>query len=487
MNTKAPSLRGLLALGVFVLSCFGLTLFLWLSFGGAVPLQPKGYHVRVPFADASGLLSEADVRIAGVNVGKVKSKQIIDHGRYTLVDLELAPKYAPRPSDTRAILRLKTVLGESYVQLSAGNPTAPNLSDGASLAPGQVQKSVHLQDVLRTFDPTTREALATWLAGQGTALHGGGQDLNAALAELAPLGDYGSQVLAVLDEQRTALRGLIRDGGASLAALTERRGQLRDLVTNADAVFRTTAQRNAELADTFHILPTFLREMAATEDRLGRFSATATPLVEQLRPAARELRPVLAATAQVAPSLEQLLTGIGPLTRAARPGLPALSSFLDDMTPLLARIKPWLGSVVPALGYFAGYRRELAGLFANFAAATQPVLPSNNEGNRPLHLVRAGVPINPEALTAYPRRFSTNRSNPYPHPGEYTDLANGLSVFGSYECSTNPDPSLSTSIESSLRKQIQDYYFTDDPSGPPCKAQAPLGGTTAFPHLQPLP
>jgi virulence factor Mce-like protein len=477
----------MLALVLFVLSCFGLTLYLWLAFGGSVPLQPKGYRLNIPFADASGLLLEADVRIAGVNVGKVKAKHIIDHGRYTVVEIDVKPKYAPRPKDTRAILRLKTVLGESYVQLSAGTAGAPKIKDGGSLARGQVQQTVHIQDVLRTFAPSTRRELATWLSGQGAALRGGGPALNAALAELAPLGDYGSQVLVVLDQEQQALGGLIRDGGASLDALTQRRGQLRDLVANASQVFHVTAQRNAELADTVHILPTFLREMSATEARLGTFSTTATPLITQLRPAARELQPVLRSTAAVAPSVEQLLTGLGPLTRAARPGLPALSQFLGDATPLLARIKPWLGSIEPALSYFAGYRRELTGLFANVAASTQSTLPSNNVGTGPLHYARASVPINPEALTALPARFSSNRSNPYPRPDDYANLRNGLSVFGSYLCSTNPDPGLSPDIPTDLRTQIQDYYFTDDPGGPPCKAQAPLGGTTTFPHLQALP
>ena len=41
---------------VFALSCFGLLLFLWLSFGGPVPLKPKGYRVtdRLPGGDDAG-------------------------------------------------------------------------------------------------------------------------------------------------------------------------------------------------------------------------------------------------------------------------------------------------------------------------------------------------------------------------------------------------------------------------------------------------
>src|ERR1700709_36232 len=105
----------------FALSCFGLILFLWLAFGGPVPLQPKGYRFHASFAEATQLAKEADVRISGVSVGKVKSinpdKQ---NGRADTV-IQLDPKCAPIPKDSRAILRQKTLLGETYVELTPGS------------------------------------------------------------------------------------------------------------------------------------------------------------------------------------------------------------------------------------------------------------------------------------------------------------------------------------------------------------------------------
>ena len=59
---------------LFALSCVGLLLFLWLSFGGKVPFNPQGYQVRISFTNAGELATQADVRIAGVSVGKVISK-----------------------------------------------------------------------------------------------------------------------------------------------------------------------------------------------------------------------------------------------------------------------------------------------------------------------------------------------------------------------------------------------------------------------------
>ena len=70
MNKAAPSFGRIAAMVVFALSCFGLLLFLWLAFGGPIPLKPKGYRFNVSFAEATQLATEADVRISGVPVGR---------------------------------------------------------------------------------------------------------------------------------------------------------------------------------------------------------------------------------------------------------------------------------------------------------------------------------------------------------------------------------------------------------------------------------
>jgi ABC-type transporter Mla subunit MlaD len=72
VQKQAPSLGRILVMAGFALSCFGLLLFLWLAFGGTIPLQPKGYRFNVAFKEAGTLSPEADVRISGVSVGKVK-------------------------------------------------------------------------------------------------------------------------------------------------------------------------------------------------------------------------------------------------------------------------------------------------------------------------------------------------------------------------------------------------------------------------------
>src|SRR3982750_4276313 len=144
MQKQAPTFARLLTMVLFALSCFGLLLFLWLSFGGSVPLKPKGYRVQVAFPEATQLGDYADVRTAGVSVGKVRLKKLDPKGNRTLATLELDRRFSPLRSDARAILRQKTLLGETYVELTPGTPGASFIPEGGRLKNSRVAQSVQL-------------------------------------------------------------------------------------------------------------------------------------------------------------------------------------------------------------------------------------------------------------------------------------------------------------------------------------------------------
>jgi phospholipid/cholesterol/gamma-HCH transport system substrate-binding protein len=113
MNKNPPTFGRIAAMLLFTLSVFGLLLFLWVSFGGTLPLRPEGYRFKANFPEATLLAKEADVRMAGVNVGKVKATELGPGGRTTQAELEVDERFAPVKVDTRAILRQKSLLGET--------------------------------------------------------------------------------------------------------------------------------------------------------------------------------------------------------------------------------------------------------------------------------------------------------------------------------------------------------------------------------------
>src|SRR5688500_19865626 len=101
MQKAAPSFGRIAVMVGFALSCCALVLFLWLAFGGPVPLKPKGYRVDASFAEASQLATEADVRISGVPVGKVRAIELDAATGRSVVTLELEARYSPLPSDAK--------------------------------------------------------------------------------------------------------------------------------------------------------------------------------------------------------------------------------------------------------------------------------------------------------------------------------------------------------------------------------------------------
>src|SRR4051795_6829012 len=306
MNKAAPSLSRILVMVVFALSCFGLLLFLWLSFGGPVPLKPKGYQVKIDFPEATTLAQEADVRVAGVPVGKVRKVEVGDGTNRTVATVEIERRYAPLRTDARAILRQKTLLGETYVELTPGS-SKKTIPEGGSLPDGQVKPTVELDEIFQALDPKTRASFRRWQQDLAVGIKGRGRDFNDAIGTLPGFVHDAADTLQVLDEQQGAVTRLVKNTGVTFAALTQNEAQLRNLITSAGRVFDATASQQENLAETIRIFPTFLDESKATLARLQRFSNNTDPLIQDLIPVAKDLKPTLRDVHALAPDLRSFL------------------------------------------------------------------------------------------------------------------------------------------------------------------------------------
>ena len=375
MGQRAPSGVQIGVAVAFAFSCFGLLLFLWNAFGGSVPFGPEGYRVKVPVNEAAQLANESDVRISGVSVGRVKSIELEDEGPnrdLAIAELEIQEAYAPIPEDTRAILRQKTLLGETYVELTQGDSEGPSLPEDGTLPKAQVSDAVQLDEIFRTFDEPTRLAFQTWMQNAAVALDGRGADLSAAIANLEPFAEEANKIVRTLDTQDEAVRGFVKNTGVVFSALSERQGQLRGLIQNSATVFRTTAERNEDLRDTFRALPTFLDESRLTLRRLDEFATNANPVITQLRPSGRELSVTLQQVASLSPELKGFFVGFRKLARRSETGLPALQALVNnDLPPLLTQFSPFLRQVTPIIETGKRYKREVTSFLANVTGATQ--------------------------------------------------------------------------------------------------------------------
>jgi phospholipid/cholesterol/gamma-HCH transport system substrate-binding protein len=491
VQKQVPSLGRILVMVGFALSCFGLLLFLWLAFGGPTPLKPKGYRFKVSFGEGTQLAKEADVRISGVPVGKVKDIQTNEQSGRSDATIELEDTYAPLPEDAHAILRQKTLLGETYVELTPGTPGRRTVPENGRLSTGQVAPTVELDEIFRAFDPRTRDDFRTWQQQSALSILGRGQDLSDAFGNLAPFAQDTEQLLRVLNSQQGAVQRLVRNTGEVFDALSERDHQLAHLITNSNRVFATTAQRDRDLAETFKALPTFERESTITVRRLTRFALDTNPLVTALRPAAREMSPTFVALQRLAPDLQALFSSLGPLNKAGVKGLPATEAFLRQLTQLLPEFDPFLKQLNPILDGASLYKDDLSAFFANSVGATNASGPVAGSPDLVKYL-RTTNPLNPEALAQYPVRVGTNRPNPYRFPLATLELPQGMPVFEDRQCGRGNqftiDP-LQTLLPAQLINNVNKFALDDGTvAAPPCRKQARFsvqGRITQYPQVGP--
>jgi phospholipid/cholesterol/gamma-HCH transport system substrate-binding protein len=515
MQKQAPSIgRILIAVG-FTLSCFGLILFLWIAFGGPIPLAPESYRITAYFPEATQLAQESDVRIGGVSVGKVKEIQLappdqrVNGKDTTEAVIEIEPEFAPISDDARAILRQKTLLGETYVELTSGTEpdqqsapvalgAAANVSDadsesiesipeGGTLGVSRTEEATQIDEIFNALDEETRLSFQRWQAGAATAIDGRGLDLNDSFGNLGPFLTDASDIIDVLGRQKDALKGLVRDTGATFQALTARDRELAGLVVGSDNTFDALASEDEALAQTFQILPTFQRESRLTLERLDRFQVNARPLVQELIPVARDLSPTLRSVRELSPHLRNLFVDLDDLERASQTGLPALRKFLGGLTPVLDSLDPFLANLNPVIRYLEFQKASipdfLVGPGSALSGSYEPVPgdPAPRRGLRQLGYVST------ETLGIWPSRLATNRGNAYLEPGVlngYSSAKNG--IFPNFDCKntdyTGGSPSEQDTDEQEIRvgQSIEGINNGDPPGTRPSQfAPCFIGGDFA--------
>ena len=436
MSKRAPSTAQLLVIAGFALSCFGILLFLWITFGGPTPFKAKPYEIDVPFREATQLAQQSDVRISGVSVGKVQDIVLAPNGEQAMAKVDIDDKYAPLPADTRAILRTKTLLGETYIELTPGSKRGPRLADGGTLPPAQIAESVQLDEIFRTFDTKTRAAFQTWQQEAAVAIEGQGANLSYAFGELEPAFVQFDRLFRVLDSQRLAVKQIFRNG-ATCEALRGRQGELAGLIRNSNAVFTTTGERDRDIEALFRAFPTFQDESRATLERLKTFAVNSDPVMKQLVPVAEQLSPTLIAFSKLAPQAKGFFEGLEPVIDRAPKGFPALRKlFRDEFPPLLRSLDPFLRNLNPVLTGLGLYKHELTATMANVAAISNAKLTSENAAGEHAHYLRAIGPFTPGSLSTYPSLTTTNRINAYAQPGAGRSLATGLPSFDVRGCTS---------------------------------------------------
>ena len=238
-----------------------------------LPFIGGGTTYHALFTDASGLKPGDDVRIAGVKVGKVSSVSL--DGAVVRVGLKVSG--ADVGPDSRADIKIKTLLGQKYVSLVPSG-------DGTLKGDIPVARTTTPLDVTEAFI--------------GLGERAGKIDKKQLATAFDTLATAFKQTPPYVHE---SLRGLQRLS----TSIASRDSQLHTLLARANSVTNTLASRDAEIAklinDSNLILQTVYQQRVVVHKLLVDTSAVSQQLAGLVRDNRAVIGPALA-------NLEQTLT-----------------------------------------------------------------------------------------------------------------------------------------------------------------------------------
>lgn len=422
MVTQAPRRTAVLAAIGFALSCIALMIFVWTQFAGPIPFAAQGYRVHAEFAETGLLVPGADVRIAGVNVGRVTGVQ--NRGVNSEVTMDIQQQYAPIARSTNAILRQKTLLGEAFVQLSPGANSGPKIPDGGSIPSSQIAPTQQLDQVLGTFGKPTQADLQAFLTGDAASLAGRSADLSNAIGNLDPAAADLEAIFDTLDGERANLGSLVRNTATVATTLGQRSADLTSLITAGDQVLSATSARDTALSATLDALPPFLTQLRSTLNQVNTTLGVAKPSLDALLPAAPLLQPALADLITLSGPTVDLLHKAPRLLHDAIVSLPYITQFNRAFHPALDALVPALQQISPMINFVGLYRRELVTAMANLAAGLEATAPAETASGSAAYLRSVAV-VGNETPFGQSIREPSNRSNTYFSPGELANVGRG--------------------------------------------------------------
>jgi phospholipid/cholesterol/gamma-HCH transport system substrate-binding protein len=344
-----PFRVGLLALVILVIGTY-------LGFTKHIPFT-HGFQVKAVFTSANSIRPNSPVRIAGVNVGKVKAIERQPGTSAAIVTMELQDQGLPIHRDATLKIRPRIFLeGNFFIDLSPGTPNSPIVHSGDTLPVTDTATPVQFDQVLSALQANTRTSLQQLLLNYGlgltyqpTAADDRNQDpsvrgLTAAQALNDAFRTSGSAFQdtsivnnALLGTQTHDLSGLIAGLGRVTKALDTNESALQDLVTNFNTTMAAFASEGSNVSSTIRLLaPTLQNANLALADLNKAFPPTRA-FAREILPGVRETSATINASfpwiAQVRPLLSrQELRGVAD---QLQPAIRDLAKVTDASVALL--------------------------------------------------------------------------------------------------------------------------------------------------------
>jgi phospholipid/cholesterol/gamma-HCH transport system substrate-binding protein len=291
---------------------------------GKLPFITSGHTVYAEFADAASLQNGDNVKIAGVEVGKVTSVKLeYVPGQGNVVRVGMKVSGGPHiGAETTANIKIETLLGQVYVALNptvsgaladdtipVDRTTTPTSITEAFIGLGKRAGEIDVKQLAKSFDVLSNtfkntpgevhaslvglERVSQAIAARNdqlTSLLGKANDVTTTIAshddQITKLIDDSSLILQTISQQRAVVHQLLVSTAALAHQLTglvaENRKLIGPALAQLDGTLKILRANQRGLDQTLHLVAPFVRDFTDTLGTGRWFESTLTNLTDPL-------------------------------------------------------------------------------------------------------------------------------------------------------------------------------------------------------------
>lgn len=274
------------------------------------PVDGGLQHYSATFTDASGLFAGNDVRISGVQVGKVNRVSL--DGELARVDFSVQSD-RPIYAETSVAIRYQSLLGQRYVELAQPTRRDKPLANGASIPVGQTIPSFDVAKLFNGFKPIFQTL------------------------DPVQFNRFGENLLHLIQGDGGGIGPVLRDVDSIMKTAVNRRTALVTIIHNLSEVAQDLGGTSQQLMYLINALSDVLGTFAQKADDFNTAVATALPLL-------RNLNNMLGYAERTVDSANMpvfdLMSRMFPQTPTIMAGLSLLPDLIQGMRSSLIEDKP---------------------------------------------------------------------------------------------------------------------------------------------------
>lgn len=336
---------------------------LFMGYTKDVPLLNEGaFELEAHVENSANIYSGNQVRVRGVQVGKVTGVERDASGEGAIVKMDITDDDVKIKKDARANVYWRTLLaGNFYMEIDPGSRSAAEMEDGGRIPIERTDTQVELDQLNTTLDDPGREGVRTFFREFQKGFDG--ESAGKAIDRVGP-------AMEELAPSMRALRGvepgkdipdLARGASRTLGALARSEDDLAGLITSANTALAVTAARRQDIGSMLDQAPATFDDTRTTLARLRTTLDILDPVADKLRPGVARLdatvnrvRPTMRTLTQFVPDAMPVLRDADPAVRrlqtASRKGAPLVRELAPTLDRLTKEINPWLESRNPHSG-----------------------------------------------------------------------------------------------------------------------------------------